>query len=121
MRVLIAEDDIHVRKLLRELLEDLAFTVQECGDGESAVAVCLASPPDLVLMDIRLPRLDVIEATRRICAANNQLPVLIVTQFAEPSYRERARKAGAAGYYLKDDLVALQRHLQTLRHEHRRN
>jgi CheY-like chemotaxis protein len=122
MRVLIVEDDVHVRQLLRELVDELQegerdrtgqWEVVECADGVEAVAACRRSKPDLVLMDIRMPRMDGIEATKQITSMDHSVRVYIVTQFSDDRFRRRARNAGAAGYFLKDDLLGLQNYLRS--------
>lgn len=112
MRVLIAEDDANVRALLRELVEELEDDVLECADGHDAVALCRLKKPDLVLMDICMPEMNGIEATRRITAMHDDIRVLIVTQHNTEMYRRSAREAGAVGYFLKDDLFPLQDYLR---------
>jgi CheY-like chemotaxis protein len=114
MRVLIADDDEHVRGLLRELVEELHYEVVECSDGWDAVAWCRSERPDLVIMDIRMPNMDGIEATRRIREMHALLPVIIVTQYVDRMNRESAWNAGASAYFLKDDLSPVQEYLRGL-------
>ena len=75
--------------------------VGEAGDGEEAVVVCRAARPDVVLMDIRMPVLDGVEATRRIAAATDAR-VLMLTTFDLDEYVYDALQAGASGFLLKD-------------------
>jgi len=102
--VLIADDQALVRVGLRKILEsDPALTVVgEAGDGEDAVAEARRSLPDVVLMDIRMPVLDGIEATRRIVRAQPGTRVLILTTFGLDGYVYDALHAGASGFMLKD-------------------
>lgn len=104
IRVLIADDHALVRDGTRELLEreDDIEVVGEAADGEQAVARTLEFTPDVVLMDVGLPQLNGVEATRRI---KDQLPataVLVLTVHDEDAYVFAALEAGAAGYLLKD-------------------
>jgi DNA-binding NarL/FixJ family response regulator len=102
--VLIADDQALVRVGLRKILEsDREMTVVgEAGDGEDAVAEVRRLLPDLVLMDIRMPVLDGIEATRRIIRAQPNTRVLILTTFGLDGYVYDALHAGASGFMLKD-------------------
>ena len=102
--VLIADDQALVRVGLRKILEaEPALTVVgEAVDGEDAVSIARRLRPDLVLMDIRMPVLDGIEATRRIVAAQPAARVLILTTFGLDAYVYDALRAGASGFMLKD-------------------
>jgi DNA-binding NarL/FixJ family response regulator len=102
--VLIADDQALVRVGLRKILEaepDVTV-VAEAGDGEDAVTEARRHLPDLVLMDIRMPTLDGIEATRRIVRAQPGTRVLILTTFGLDTYVYDALRAGASGFMLKD-------------------
>ena len=102
--VLLADDQALVRVGLRKILaaERDLDVVGEAADGEDAVAAVGRLHPDLVLMDIRMPVLDGIEATRRIQAASVQTRILILTTFGLDSYVYEALRAGASGFMLKD-------------------
>jgi DNA-binding NarL/FixJ family response regulator len=102
--VLIADDQALVRVGLRKILEAEPETtvVGEAADGEDAVAAVLRLRPDVVLMDIRMPVLDGIEATRRITASQPATHVLILTTFGLDGYVYDALRAGASGFMLKD-------------------
>ena len=102
--VLIADDHPVVRQGLRtflELQEDVDVVGEAC-DGEEAVELAARLLPDVVLMDLVMPRTDGIEATRRIRAASPSTQVIVLTSFAEDEKVFPAVKAGAAGYLLKD-------------------
>ncbi len=102
--VLIADDQALVRMGLRKILETEPGTevVGEVTDGEEAVEAARRLQPDLILMDIRMPVLDGIEATRRIVAERPQTRVLILTTFGLDGYVYDALRAGASGFMLKD-------------------
>ena len=74
----------------------------EANDGQQALSMCRELSPDLVLMDVRMPVMDGLEATRRIKAEMPQVSVMMVTMHENPDYLFEAVKAGAAGYVLKD-------------------
>jgi DNA-binding NarL/FixJ family response regulator len=102
--LLIADDQALVRVGLRKILETEPETtvVGEAVDGEDAVAAAQRLRPDVVLMDIRMPVLDGIEATRRIVRAQPGTRVLILTTFGLDGYVYDALRAGASGFMLKD-------------------
>jgi DNA-binding NarL/FixJ family response regulator len=103
-RVLIADDQALVRAGFRKLLESAPGieVVGEAADGREAVDQARRLLPSLVLMDIRMPRLDGIEATRRLTADGNGMRVLILTTFGLDEYVYEALRAGASGFMLKD-------------------
>ncbi|MEU0533842.1 response regulator [Amycolatopsis tolypomycina] len=106
IRVLLADDQVLVRAGFRVLLEteDGFEVVGEAGDGEQAVAGALEHQPDIVVMDVRMPGVDGLEATRRI-TANPELAgtkVLVLTTFDVDEYVYEALRAGASGFLLKD-------------------
>jgi DNA-binding NarL/FixJ family response regulator len=110
--VLLADDQPLLRRGFRMILEaepDLVV-VAEAGDGEEAADLALRHAPDVVLMDIRMPGTDGIEATRCITAADARVRVLVLTTFDLDEYAFGALRAGASGFLLKDvrpaDLVA---------------
>jgi DNA-binding NarL/FixJ family response regulator len=102
--VLVADDQALVRVGLRKILEAEPDTtvVGEAGDGEDAVAAAHRLRPDVILMDIRMPVLDGIEATRRIVGDQPTTRVLILTTFGLDNYVYDALRAGASGFMLKD-------------------
>ena len=105
IRVLVADDQTLVRRGFRMILEtepDLEV-VGEAGDGDEAVALVDAGEVDVVLMDVRMPGTDGIEATRRIAAAGAERPrVIMLTTFDMDEYVYDALRAGASGFLLKD-------------------
>jgi DNA-binding NarL/FixJ family response regulator len=102
--VLIADDQALVRVGLRKILEaePQTMVVGEAGDGEDAVTQARRLRPDVVLMDIRMPVLDGIEATRRIVRDRAATRVLMLTTFGLDTYVYDALHAGASGFMLKD-------------------
>ncbi|MFC4997825.1 response regulator [Dactylosporangium cerinum] len=108
IRVLVADDQALVRTGFRMILEntDDMQVVGEAGDGARAAAMALDLRPDVVLMDIRMPDVDGVEATRRICAAGFHTRVMVLTTFDLDEYVYAALRAGASGFLLKDTLAA---------------
>lgn len=103
IRVALADDDALVREGLRMILEQAGDleVVDTASNGEEAVAVVQAAGPDVMLMDVRMPVLDGIEATRRIVAAGSHARVIILTTFERDEYVFEALRAGASGFLLK--------------------
>jgi CheY-like chemotaxis protein len=106
MTFLIVEDNSEMRRLIRRTVTRESDIVYECSD---ALASYIQHGPDWVLMDIRMPKLDGISATRQIKEAFPQARIVVVSQYDDPEMRERARRAGAADNVLKDDLLAIRR------------
>jgi DNA-binding NarL/FixJ family response regulator len=108
IRVLLADDQVLVRTGLRTILEDAGGfeVVGEARDGNEAAARSAELHPDVVLMDVRMPNLDGVEATRRIRAQPQPPRVLVLTTFDLDEYVYAGLHAGASGFLLKDALAA---------------
>lgn len=101
LRVLIAEDEALIRLDLREMLKEEGFdVVGEAADGEQAVALAVDLDPDLVICDIKMPKLDGISAATEI-TEKRIAPVIMLTAFSQRDLVERARDAGAMAYLVK--------------------
>lgn len=100
-RVVVAEDEALIRLDLVEMLTEEGYqVVGEAGDGEQAVALATEHKPDLVVMDVKMPKLDGISAAEKI-AADRIAPVVMLTAFSQKDLVDRAREAGAMAYVVK--------------------
>lgn len=110
MRILVVDDDRAVRDSLRRSLEFNGYTVELAGDGAEALAVVPRSDPDLIIMDVMMPRLDGLEATRALRSAGNDVPILVLTARDAVNDRVDGLDAGADDYLTKpfalDELLA---------------
>jgi len=101
MRILVAEDETIIRLDLRDLLQRAGFEVcAEAKDGEEAVALARSEQPDLAIMDVKMPRLDGIEAARRILD-ERPIPIVMLTAYGQEELVSRAIEAGVFGYLVK--------------------
>jgi two-component system, response regulator PdtaR len=101
LRILIAEDETIIRLDLRDVLERAGHEVcAEARDGEEAVALALAEQPELAILDVKMPRLDGIEAARRILA-ERPIPIVMLTAYGQDELVARAVEAGVFGYLVK--------------------
>lgn len=122
-RVVVAEDESLIRLDIVEMLREAGFdVVGEAGDGETAVAIATELRPDLVVMDVKMPKLDGISAAERL-AKDRIAPVVLLTAFSQKELVERASEAGALAYVVKpftpNDLlpaveIALSRYAQII-------
>ena len=104
IRVLVADDQALVRsgfRMILEAREDIEV-VGEAEDGAEAVELALRADPDVILMDVRMPKVDGVEATRRLTASGSRARVVILTTFDLDEYVHEAIRAGASGFLLKD-------------------
>jgi AmiR/NasT family two-component response regulator len=101
MRILVAEDETIIRLDLKETLERAGFEVcGEARDGEEAVALAREEKPDLAVLDVKMPRLDGIEAARRILA-ERPIPIVMLTAYGHDELVDRAVEAGVFAYLVK--------------------
>jgi DNA-binding NarL/FixJ family response regulator len=103
VRLMLADDHRMLRDGLRRSMEDQGFVVVgEAADGEQAVRLAQELRPDVILMDVSMPRLDGVEATRLIRRSLPSVPVVMLTMHADTDVMSRAIQAGAVGYLVKD-------------------
>jgi two-component system response regulator DegU len=107
MTILIVEDNQTVRRLIRRAISDLADNIYECEDGADALAAYNEHHPEIVMMDVRMPRMDGLAATRLLLRHHPQARIIIVTDYDDDELRAAAREAGACAYALKHNLTEL--------------
>ncbi|HEY2986430.1 MAG TPA: response regulator [Candidatus Binatia bacterium] len=101
--ILYVEDNEYNLKIVRQLLSRTAYKLIEATDGEQGVATALRDIPDLILMDIQLPKLSGLDATRRLRTdpKTAHVPIVVITSFALSGDSEKAKEAGASAYLAK--------------------
>jgi len=101
--ILYVEDNEFNRKIVRDLLKRTKYELIEAHDGEAGVATAIEKKPDLILMDIQLPKISGMEAMRQIRAdsATAQTPIIAITSFALSGDDQKAKEAGATAYLAK--------------------
>jgi two-component system response regulator DegU len=112
MRLLIVDDHAAMRRLLGRVVNDLFTAVEECDDGADALAAYEQHRPDWVFMDIEMKRTDGLTATRDLVLAFPDARVVIVSKHDDEQLRAAARTAGACGYVLKENLIAVRELLE---------
>lgn len=102
-KILYVEDNEYNRKIVRQLLKRSACRLIEAADGETGVALAQKELPDLILMDVQLPKMSGLEATRLLTteAATRHIPIIVITSYALSGDREKALQAGASSYLAK--------------------
>jgi DNA-binding NarL/FixJ family response regulator len=114
MKLLIVDDHPAMRRMIGKVVGEMAGDIQECGDGAEALAAYARCRPDVVLMDIEMSQMDGITATREILLSFPGAKIVIVSKHDDEQIREAARKAGACGYVLKENLMAIRELLGNL-------
>lgn len=107
MKLLIVDDNLRMRSIIRNILEDMFDTIHEISDGERALKTYREFVPDWVIMDIKMNHVDGITATQNIKATNPRARIIILTNFPDKDLKDAAFNAGANNYVLKDNLMEL--------------
>ncbi len=105
MNLLIVEDNLKMRRMIKSIVAGVADRIDECEDAEEAFLLYTKNHPDWVLMDIHLKETNGIEATREITSIFKEAKIIIVTNYNDEHFRESAREAGAIDYILKENLL----------------
>ena len=117
IKIVIAEDNALLRGVLRDALEEAGMqVVGEAGDGAEALTMAENNRPDVVVMDMRMPNVDGIEATQRIASASWAMPVVVLSAYDEPQMIEAALAAGASNCLKKG--VGLDELIDAIRNAH---
>lgn len=114
MIILIVEDNAAIRRLVRRTVQHLASAIHECSDGADALDAYIQYNPDIVFMDIRMPRIDGLVATRLIRKHDPQAHIVIVTDYEMDDLKSAALEACAQGYALKDNLCQLEKYIANI-------
>lgn len=111
VNILIVEDNAAIRRMISRTIRHLATEIHECTDGADALEDYTQHRPDIVFMDVRMPRMDGLAATRQIRKHYPSARIVIVTDYDMDDLRTAAFEAGAEGYALKDNLCQLEEYL----------
>ena len=108
--IMIVDDSAPMRGIIKQYIQSINVNHEfhECNDGLEAIAAYQRVHPDWVLMDIKMPKMDGLTATKTIRQQFPAARIIIVTNFDDPDLRDAAQKSGAAGYVLKERLFELQ-------------
>ena len=107
MTLLIADDNENIRKLMIDVVGILFTEIYECGDGKQAVELYKKHKPECTLMDIEMPVMDGITATREIKKIDPEANIIIITNYDSSVLRKGAKEAGARSYVMKENLSEL--------------
>ena len=111
MKLLIADDHMGVRRMIREMLSHVASEIHECANGLDALHKYDEILPDFVIMDLQMPELDGFEAMRRLIADYPRARVIAMSHLRDPEVEMHARKTGACYFVRKENLFDLARYL----------
>ena len=101
-RMMVVDDDDQFRSMIRDWLMDEGITdVVEAPDGPEALELAMQAPPDVILMDLRMPKMNGIEATRQIRALLPAAQIIMLSAYGDATFRTAAEEAGAYGYVVK--------------------
>jgi CheY-like chemotaxis protein len=107
MTFLIVEDNAGIRRMLQRILNGTATAIWECTDGSDALAAYEEHRPDVVLMDLRMPHVDGLAATRQIRGYDPSARIIVVTDYQDEDMKTAALEAGAREYVLKQEISGL--------------
>lgn len=112
MTVMIVDDNSRIRSMIRKIIQSIAETIYECPDGIDAVQMYSRVHPDVVLMDIKMPKMDGITAVEKIMQMHPQANVIIVSNYNDEGFIEKAKRIGVKQYVLKENIYQLPIYLQ---------
>ncbi len=108
MKLMIVDDNEAMRQLIRSVVAFPDDAVCECVDGADALSTFPGAMPDVVLMDLQMPKMNGIQATLQIKREYPDANIIIVSNFNDQEFRDEAKEAGASSYFTKDNLITLQ-------------
>jgi CheY-like chemotaxis protein len=114
MKIMIVDDSERMRQMIRTFISDFSSDIVECEDGSEALEAYRTHRPDLVLMDLKMARMDGLTATSQILESFPKTRIVIVSQWDDTAFREAARRAGAETIVSKADLLPLRSILATV-------
>jgi len=114
MKLLIVDDNAQMRRLIISIVSDLADEIAECADGADALACYTEFQPDLVLMDLKMARVDGITASLRITGEFPNANICVVTDYTDQPTKEAARRAGVSNYIAKENLYEIREIIENL-------
>jgi CheY-like chemotaxis protein len=114
MKIMIVDDSERMRQMIRTFIADLSSDIVECEDGAEALETYRTHRPDLVLMDLKMVRMDGLAATSQILESFPHTRIVIVSQWDDAPFRAAARRVGAEAVISKSDLLPLRSILATL-------
>ncbi|MDO8649366.1 MAG: response regulator [Candidatus Peregrinibacteria bacterium] len=103
--VLIAEDDPVLRNLYVKKFSVAGYTIRTAADGEEALAALHQQFPDVLVLDIHMPKMDGFQVLEKVPKESRTFPVVLLTNFEEERYRTRGKELGAEGYFVKKDMT----------------
>ena len=107
MKLMIVDDNSLMRAMIRNVVANPSDEISECADGATVVSTFKQTHPDYVLMDLQMPKVNGIVATKNLRKEFPDAQVIIVSNFGEQEYRDEAMDAGAVSYFTKDNLIQL--------------
>lgn len=107
MKLMIVDDSSAMRQMIRSVVADPNDVVYECADGIEVVGEFSRTHPDVVLMDLQMPKVNGIETTRQLKREFPEATVIIVSNFNDQEFRDEAKEAGAISYFTKENLIQL--------------
>ncbi|MBU1099106.1 MAG: response regulator transcription factor [Bacteroidetes bacterium] len=111
MKLMIVDDSAEMRKSIRSIVTNTRDTVFECENGSQVLPIYVKEHPDYVLMDINMPVMNGIEATRNLIAKFPEARVLIISNYNDDEFRKEAEESGAIKYFVKDNLIDIKTYL----------
>lgn len=114
MKLLVVDDNAEMRRLIISIVRDLANEIAECADGADALAFYTKFQPDLVLMDLKMPKVDGITASLQIINEFPTAKICVVSDYSDERTKEAARLSGVSNYVVKENLYEIREIIERL-------